>query len=106
VPPGRESAGAAHGSEIPYVFGTLDAAGRAPNAPKYDSTDRMVSDQMQQYWINFAKTGDPNGGSLPKWAKFDPTTRAYMDLTAEGPIAREGLRRMACDLFMENLNRK
>jgi para-nitrobenzyl esterase len=106
VPTGRESVGAAHGSEIPYVFGTLAAAARSPNAPKYDSTDATVSDQMQQYWTNFAKSGDPNGRSLPKWTKFEPASRAYMDFTAEGPIAREGLRREACDLFMENLNRK
>jgi para-nitrobenzyl esterase len=106
VPPGRESVGAAHGSEIPYVFGTLEAAGRAPNAPKYDSIDKTVSDQMQQYWTNFAKTGDPNAGSLTKWAKFDPKARSYMDLTAEGPIERQGLRRNACDLFVENVNRK
>ena len=36
VPPGREAVGAAHGSEIPYVFGTLSIAARAANAPKYD----------------------------------------------------------------------
>ena len=106
VPQGRESNGAAHGSEIPYVFGTLVAAGKAPNAPKYDGTDNKVSDYMQQYWTNFAKTGDPNGGSLPKWPKFDPAARAYMDLTAQGPVAREGLRRAACDLFIENVTRK
>jgi para-nitrobenzyl esterase len=106
VSPGRESVGAAHGSEIPYVFGILSAAGRAANAPKYDSTDSAVSDQMQAYWTNFAKTGDPNGGSLPKWPKFDPAARAYLDLTAEGPMAKEGLRRAACDLFIENLSKK
>jgi para-nitrobenzyl esterase len=106
VPPGRENVGAAHGSELPYVFGTLAAAGRAANAPKYDSTDEAVSAQMQQYWTNFARNGDPNGGSLPKWPKFDPAARAYMDLTAEGPSAREGLRRAACDLFFEKMNRQ
>ena len=106
VPPGRESVGAAHGSEIPYVFGTLSVAGRAANAPKYDSKDSAVSDQMQQYWTNFAKTGNPNGGSLPQWPKFDPAARAYMELTADGPIAWEGLRRAACDLFLENVSGK
>ncbi|MEO8096228.1 MAG: carboxylesterase family protein [Acidobacteriota bacterium] len=104
VPAGREAQGAAHGSEVPYVFGTLAAAGRAANAPKYDATDAAVSNYMQQYWTNFAKTGDPNGGSLPKWPKFDPSARAYMDLTAGGPVAREGLRRAACDLFAENVS--
>ena len=106
VPPGREAVGAAHGSEIPYVFGTLSIAGRAANAPKYDSVDAAVSDQMQRYWTNFAKSGDPNGTALPHWAKFDPTARAYMDLTANGAVMREGLRREACDLFIDNIGRK
>lgn len=105
VPPGREAVGAAHGSELPYVFGTLSTASRTANAPKYDSVDATVSDQMQQYWTNFAKTGDPNGGSLPQWPKFEPTARAYIDLTANGSAVREGLRREACDLFIENINR-
>jgi para-nitrobenzyl esterase len=111
VAPGREAVGAAHGSELPYVFGTLSIAGREASAgkgsaPKYDATDAAVSAQMQQYWTNFAKTGDPNGGSLPKWPKFDPAARPYMDLTAQGPAVREGLRREACDLFIENIKRK
>ncbi|PWU08497.1 MAG: carboxylesterase family protein [Terriglobia bacterium] len=106
VPKGRETAGAAHGSELPYVFGTLSVPGRGANPPKYDTTDQAVSGQMQQYWTNFAKTGNPNGHSLPQWPKFDPASRAYMDLTGSGPIAREGLRREACDLFIENVIRK
>jgi para-nitrobenzyl esterase len=76
------------------------------SAPKYDATDAAVSTQIQQYWTNFAKTGDPNGGSLPKWPKFDPAARPYMDLTAQGPAVSEGLRREACDLFIENIKRK
>jgi para-nitrobenzyl esterase len=106
VPSGREAVGAAHGSELPYVFGTLLAAGRAANAPKYGATDEAVSEQIQQYWTNFAKTSNPNAGSLAKWPKFDPASRAYMDLTGNGPVAREGLRREACDLFIENNKRK
>lgn len=106
VPPGREAVGAAHGSELPYVFGTLSAAGLAANAPKYDATDAAVSKHMQQYWTSFAKTGNPNGGALPQWPKFDPASRAYMDLTAQGPTVHEGLRREACDLFIENIKRK
>ena len=106
VAPGRESVGAAHGSELPYVFGTLSLAGRGGSPSRYEATDSAVSGQMQQYWTNFAKTGNPNGGSLPQWPKFDATARAYMDLTANGPAAREGPRREACDLFIENIARK
>jgi para-nitrobenzyl esterase len=106
VPVRRENVGAAHGSELPYVFGTLSIAGRAANAPRYNNVDETVSDQMQQYWTNFAKTGNPNGGLLPPWPKFDPSARAYMDLTANGPVPREGLRREACELWVENIGRK
>ena len=88
------------------MFGTLSIAAPAANAPKYDSTDAIVSDQMQRYWTNFARSGDPNGGALPHWPKFDPAARAYIDLTANGPVVREGLRREACDLFIGNINRR
>ncbi len=94
--PGREAAGAAHGSEVPFVFGTL----RQPNP-----TDQRISEAMQAYWTNFAKTGDPNGGNLPKWPKFDSRSRAYLDFTNPGPVAKEGLRRAACDVFAEKWKR-
>jgi len=100
--PGKEAAGAAHGTEVPYVFGTL---GRAANAPKYDATDQRVSSEMLRYWANFAKTGDPNGAGLPRWPKFDPKSRAYIEFTDAGPVAREGLRREICDLYTENWKR-
>ncbi len=41
-----------------------------------------------------------------KWPKFDATARAYMDFTDAGPVAKEGLRRQVCDLFMENQKRQ
>jgi len=97
--PGKETLGAPHGSEVPYVFGTL--AG-----PRYNATDQQVSAAMQQYWTNFAKTGDPNEGKLPRWPKFDPAARAYLDFTDAGPVAREGLRRNICDLYTEKLKRQ
>ncbi len=101
--PGREANGAAHGTEVPYVFGNLD---RVPNGPKYDATDQKVAADMQSYWTNFAKTGDPNGGGLPQWPKFDSAGRAYIEFTADGPAARAGLRRQVCDLYTDNLKRK
>jgi para-nitrobenzyl esterase len=113
VPPGRESVGAVHGSDVPYVFGTLSfgigggplAVGAAPRVPA-NAVDRQVSDVMQRYWTNFAKTGDPNGAGLPVWPKFDPQSRAYIQFTDLGPVAKEGLRRPYCDLFIENVKRQ
>lgn len=95
--PGRESLGAVHGAEVPYVFGSL--------GPQYAATDHDLSAAMQQYWTNFAKTGNPNGAGLPQWPRFDVSARGYIEFTDSGPQAREGLRRPYCDLYLENVKR-
>jgi para-nitrobenzyl esterase len=99
---GKEALGAPHASEIPFIFGTLSVW---QNMRNYNDSDQQYAPQMQAYWTNFAKTGDPNGGQLVKWPKFDATARAYMDFTDAGPVAKEGLRRQVCDVFIENQKR-
>jgi para-nitrobenzyl esterase len=100
---GKEELGAPHASEIPFIFGTLPVWQRMRN---YNDSDQQYAPQMQEYWTNFARTGDPNGGKLVKWPKFDASKRAYMDFTDAGPVVKEGLRREVCDLFMENQKRQ
>ncbi|MES2533849.1 MAG: carboxylesterase family protein [Pseudomonadota bacterium] len=58
--------GAFHGSEVPYVFGALHTLPRP-----WTDTDRQISQLFQSYWINFAKTGEPNGPGLARWPTFD-----------------------------------
>jgi para-nitrobenzyl esterase len=95
--PGREAAGATHGAEVGYVFGTLGT--------NYAQADRDLADAIQQYWTNFAKSGDPNGAGLPKWPRYDAKARGFIEFTDSGPVAREGLRRPFCDLYVENAGR-
>jgi len=59
--------GAAHSAEIQYAMGNLDLDPRYTWQPD----DRKVSETMQAYFVNFVKTGDPNGPGLPRWPKYD-----------------------------------
>jgi para-nitrobenzyl esterase len=106
VPPERAALGAVHASELSHVFGTY-AQGLIGVGPPARATeaDARVSDVMQRYWTNFAKTGDPNGPGLPAWPKFDPNSRGYVEFTSSGAAAKQGLRRQYCDLFIENAQR-
>ncbi|NCD69707.1 carboxylesterase/lipase family protein [Mucilaginibacter agri] len=56
--------GAAHASEIEYALGNL-----ATNTVyAWTPDDYKVSKTMEDYFANFIKTANPNGGGLPKWA--------------------------------------
>ena len=57
--------GAPHGGEIGFAFGTLSAGRGGAPAPE----DFAVSRMAQAYWVNFAKTGDPNGSGLTTWPR-------------------------------------
>ena len=77
-------AGTPHGGEIGFVFGTLGAGGFGPPPPPATDEDRAVSKMAQGYWVNFARTGDPNGAGLPTWPRYDPSKGLIFEFHPDG----------------------
>ena len=63
--PGEEQFGAFHSSEIPFALDNLQTWNL-----NWTDADKQLSNVMSDYWINFARTGNPNGSSLPEWNSF------------------------------------
>jgi para-nitrobenzyl esterase len=72
APEGQMPLPATHAAEVPYVFNNLGELPlfpdrSVPNLAAASAPDRQVADQMSSYWVNFARSGDPNGNGLPSW---------------------------------------
>ena len=84
--------GVPHGGDQPYLFG-VDYRFPGASMPKPSSEDRDIAAIMQGYWVNFARSGDPNGPGLPPWPAYDlqsPQTLVIDETTRAVPRFREG----------------
>jgi len=70
--------GACHALELPFVFGNWDQALAEIAGPGPEAD--VLTAQIQDAWLAFAKTGDPNHEGLPQWRPFDAQTRSTMIL--------------------------
>jgi len=68
-----------HSSELSYVFGTLDAAPER----HYSAVDRALSARLMRYWVDFIKSGNPNGAGLPLWPAIGPADPEVMVLAPQ-----------------------
>lgn len=71
--------GAIHGMEVGFALSYI------PDLIK-DATkaDLDMCRTMSGYWVDFIKTGDPNGGGRTKWPRYDTTTRDVLNFTNTG----------------------
>nr|XP_034963161.1 cholinesterase-like isoform X2 [Zootoca vivipara] len=80
----QEWMGAAHGVEVPYLFGTLPSLQRANQTNT--EADAPLSLKMMRYWAEFARSGNPTG-SLPnevQWPLYNATEENFFHISA-GP---------------------
>jgi para-nitrobenzyl esterase len=100
-----EVPGAGHGIEVPFIFGHVrehpewqrprQMAGKA-----LTDEDLAWGQTVQSYWLNFAKTGDPNGPGLPEWPRYDPASDLVMEFGIDF-IPRQGLYKDTLDYLEE-----
>ncbi len=85
-----EGWGASHFAELWYVFDHLDQ-----EPWHWSAADRKVADEVSSYWVNFAKSGNPNSAGLPMWPAFTNTDSKVLYLadpiTVRGVASPNGL---------------
>jgi para-nitrobenzyl esterase len=89
--PAARNLKATHAVEIPYVFNNLrpprlfpDAS--SPELASASAAERALAERVSSYWVNFARTGDPNGRGLPRWPPFsDGSAPMIIGEIAESP---------------------
>ncbi len=100
-----EVPGAGHGVEVPFIFGHVR------EHPEWqrprEATDKKLTDEdlawgaiVQSYWLNFAKTGNPNGPGLPEWPSYVSASDLVMEFGTEF-APRQGLYKETLDHLEE-----
>lgn len=89
--------GAFHTGEVPYAYANLHTVNRP-----FEAVDAILSQKMSSYWVNFTKTGNPNGAGLEVWPTFNSTDQKVqiLDKVIE---SKELPTRKALEL-LENIN--
>jgi para-nitrobenzyl esterase len=97
----RMQYGPGHGTDISFAFDNL----RAPNGATVATEDKEVARIMNSYWVNFAKTGNPNGNGLPEWPVYSPEKNQILDIQPDGkPVGKPDPRKARLDVIEKAVN--
>lgn len=84
--PGDDNLGTFHSVDLWFFFETLAKSLRPFVGRHYDLARKMCN-----YWVNFIKTGDPNGKDadgtdMPCWKPYSENDKNEMVFKSEGPV--------------------
>ncbi|MFC4595869.1 carboxylesterase family protein [Sphingobium tyrosinilyticum] len=77
---GNPKSGAWHASDIPFFLDNAAIKYGEKTTPRDVEMGHIISG----YVVDFAKSGNPNGRELPRWAPFNPKVNDVMDFNQEG----------------------
>jgi para-nitrobenzyl esterase len=80
LPPVSFPYGAAHASEVPYLFAHVFGT-----APALSPDQRQLADTMERYWTGFARRGLPSSAGGPFWPRFTGPAHEVQSLVPPRP---------------------
>lgn len=89
--------GAFHTGEVAYVFNNLKFLHRP-----FEPIDHQLANTISSYWVNFVKSGNPNGTELPTWPAFNTATNQVMYL-GEKPAAKSLADKAALEFMVKDV---
>jgi len=84
---GEAELGAFHSLEVPYVFGSLHTQEWRWLPTTAD--DVSLSDLLQTYWTNFAKSGNPNAAGLPNWPVWAEQKKEFLLVNQDASVTTQ-----------------